>query len=125
MKNLLLIACLVWLLGIGTGVAVAQGNYYHRGRAERSERRRGEYREAQQRAYRSNDALSHEWQQRRMQRNERLSDRQMRRYRHDDERRWRDDDDGGDRGEHRRGNGYYRRGAGSQSHPVFGRRDRY
>jgi hypothetical protein len=29
-----------------------------------------------------------------------------------------------DRRHHRRGNGYYRRGAGSSSHPVFGRRNR-
>ena len=28
------------------------------------------------------------------------------------------------RNDHRRGNGYYRRGAGSESHPVFGRRNR-
>jgi len=29
-----------------------------------------------------------------------------------------------DRRNHRRGNGYYRRGAGSPSHPVFGDRNR-
>jgi hypothetical protein len=28
------------------------------------------------------------------------------------------------RNDRRRGNGYYRRGAGSRTHPVFGRRNR-
>lgn len=43
--------------------------------------------------------------------------RQIRRERHDDDR-W--DGNNGRCRDHRRGNGYYRRGAGSPSHPVFG-----
>lgn len=39
--------------------------------------------------------------------------RNIRRERRDDDRR-----------HHRRGNGYYRRGAGSSSHPVFGHHNR-
>jgi hypothetical protein len=44
---------------------------------------------------------------------ERQSDRTLRREIRDDDRR-----------ERRRGNGYYRRGAGSPTHPVFGSRNR-
>jgi hypothetical protein len=43
----------------------------------------------------------------------------IRRVRHNDDRRL-DDYNNNGRSNHRRGNGYYRRGAGSVSHPVFG-----
>lgn len=45
--------------------------------------------------------------------------RQIRRERHDN-----DGWDYNGRRQHRRGNGYYRRGAGSPSHPVFGDNNR-
>jgi hypothetical protein len=45
----------------------------------------------------------------------------IRRVRRNDDRRLYDYSN---RGNHRRGNGYYRRGAGSPTHPVFGRRNR-
>lgn len=54
-------------------------------------------------------------------RDERRDVRRDRRELGRDIRRERWDDDRRDR---RRGNGYYRRGAGSRSHPVFGRRNR-
>ncbi|MCA1619247.1 MAG: hypothetical protein LC795_08040 [Acidobacteria bacterium] len=68
---------------------------------------------AQRRTYRSDGTLTRE-ERRDIRRDERQSDRRIRREVHDDDRR-----------DRRRGNGYYRRGAGSPSHPVFGHRNRH
>lgn len=68
---------------------------------------------ARRRSYRSDGTLTRE-ELRSLRRDERRSDRQIRRYRRNGDRSDYHD------GERRRGNGYYRRGAGSESHPVFG-----
>jgi hypothetical protein len=85
------------------------------GRLTREEARRLREQErlnrAERRGYRSDGMLTRE-ERREIRRDERRSDREIRREIRDDERRSR-----------RRGNGYYRRGAGSRSHPVFGRRN--
>ncbi len=64
------------------------------------------------RAARSDGTLTRD-ERRALRHDERGHDRQIRQARRDDDRR-----------NLRRGNGYYRRGAGSPSHPVFGRRNR-
>src|SRR5687767_10490416 len=70
---------------------------------------------AQQRAYRSDGVITPE-ERRAIRRNEREQDRYVRNERRDGERR-----PSANRGtDRRRGDGYYRRGAGSRSHPVFG-----
>jgi hypothetical protein len=70
---------------------------------------------AERRAYRSDGTLTRD-ERREIRRDEREHDRQIRRARRNDVRR----DDNWRRNNHRRGDGYYRRGAGSRSHPVFG-----
>lgn len=72
----------------------------------------------EQRAYRSDGTLSRD-ERRDIRRDRRAYDRLIRNERRDNDRR-----DGYYYGtEHRRGNGYYRRGAGSSTHPVFGNRN--
>lgn len=84
------------------------------GRLTREEARRLREREragrAERRAYRNSDGRLTREERRELRRDERRSDRLIRREMRDDDRR-----------DRRRGNGYYRRGAGSPSHPVFGR----
>lgn len=142
MKRLFLLGAVAVLFGVSTDT-FAQG-YYNRGRGnDRSDRariRRGvrsgqitrdearalRERERQlrleRRAYRSDGVLTRE-ERREIRRDEREQDRLIRRERRDGERRY------GRNGyyydDRRRGNGYYRRGAGSPTHPVFGRRNRY
>ena len=128
MKKVLLLCTIALLLGFSTET-FAQGRY-NRGnnRSDRQRVRRGirsgqitraeaqQLRERQRqirearRGYRSDGQITRE-ERREIRRNERASDRQIRQYRHNDDRR-------------RRGNGYYRRGAGSPTHPVFGTRSR-
>jgi hypothetical protein len=67
---------------------------------------------AERRAHRSDGTLTRE-ERRDIRRDERRSDRRIRREVRD-----------GDRRDRRRGDGYYRRGAGSPTHPVFGTRSR-
>jgi hypothetical protein len=136
MKKLLLLFAVVLFLGLPAD-AFAQGRnrndryYGNRRYNDRASIRRGvrsgrltreeahRLREieranrAERRVYRSDGVLTRE-ERREIRRDERLSDRQIRREIRDDDRRNR-----------RRGNGYYRRGAGSLRHPVFGRRNRY
>ena len=71
----------------------------------------------ERRAYRSDGVITRE-ERREIRRDERQHDRLIREARRDGDRRGRryDNDDDG----RRRGNGYYRRGRGSRSHPVFG-----
>ena len=68
---------------------------------------------AARRAARQSDGTLTREERRQIRRTERQSDRALRREIRDDDRRGR-----------RRGNGYYRRGAGSPSHPVFGSHNR-
>lgn len=134
MKRLLLLCAAALLVGLPAD-AFAQRRYgddrsYRRdndrarirrgvrtGRLTRDEARRLREQEranrAERRAYRSDGTLTRE-ERRELRRDERRSDREIRREMRDDDRR-----------DRRRGNGYYRRGAGSRSHPVFGRRNRY
>src|SRR5918997_5306878 len=75
---------------------------------------------AERRTYRSDGVITRE-ERREIRRDEREQDRYIRSQRRDDDRnnrRWGDRNDDDD--DRRRGNGYYRRGAGSRSHPVFG-----
>lgn len=67
---------------------------------------------SERRGYRSNGISREE--RREIRRDERQQDRRINRELRDDDRR-----------DRRRGNGYYRRGAGSRNHPVHGRRNRY
>lgn len=71
----------------------------------------------ERRTYRSDGTLTRD-ERREIRRDEREQDRYIRSQRRDDDRNPRYD-----RNDRRRGNGYYRRGAGSRRHPVFGRRN--
>jgi hypothetical protein len=136
MKKFLLLCAAVLLVGLPAD-AFAQrrhrndGHYGNRryndrarirrgvrsGRLTREEARRLRQQEranrAERRAYRRSDGTLTREERRELRRDERRSDREIRREIRDDDRRNR-----------RRGNGYYRRGAGSPTHPVFGRRNR-
>ena len=73
----------------------------------------------EQRTYRSDGTLTRT-ERREIRRDRREYDRLIRSERRDNDRR-----NGYAYGrDHRRGNGYYRRGAGSPTHPVFGNRNR-
>lgn len=135
MKKLLLMSAAVLLLGLPAD-ALAQrrdrdqrqyGNRRYNDRARirrgvrsgnltREEARRLREQEranrAERRVYRSDGTLTRE-ERRDIRRDERRSDRRIRREVRDDDRR-----------DRRRGDGYYRRGAGSPTHPVFGNRSR-
>jgi hypothetical protein len=128
MKRLLLLSAAALLLA-GSADAFAQGRNRVRydDRQDRQRVRRGirsgqitrdearEIREGERqirderRGYRADGTVTRD-ERREIRRDEREQDRFIRQQRHDNE--------------HRRGNGYYRRGAGSPSHPVFGRRNR-
>jgi len=133
MKRLLILSVVALLLA-GSTEAFAQGrhrNGRHNDRQDRQRLRRGirtgqitreearQIRErerqlrAERRGYRSDGTLTRD-ERREIRRDEREQDRFIREQRRDNERNAR-----------RRGNGYYRRGAGSRNHPVFGRRNRY
>ena len=75
---------------------------------------------AERRGYRSDGILTRE-ERREIRSDEREQDRYIRSQRRDDDRRPRYNNN---RNDGRRGNGYYRRGAGLRSHPVFGSRNR-
>jgi hypothetical protein len=128
MKKILLACAICMTFGLASD-ALGQGRY---NRGERQEIRRGvrtgqltrdearQLRESrrqirqERRIYRSDGTLTRD-ERRDLRRDRRELSRNIRRERRDDDRR-----------DHRRGNGYYRRGAGSPSHPVFGnRRNRY
>ena len=153
MKKLLLLSAFTLLVGFSTET-FAQG-YYNRGNRmnERSDSRRvwrgvrsgqitrGEARQIRERerqireerrGYRSDGTLSRA-ERREIRRDEREQDRLVQRYRRNGNQRAGDNNYyDGRRGDDRRygydarrGNGYYRRGAGSARHPVFGTRYRY
>ena len=72
---------------------------------------------AERRAYRSDGTITRA-ERREIRSDRRQQNRYIRSQRRDDDHRnrnWNNNDDN-----RRRGNGYYRRGAGSRSHPVFG-----
>jgi hypothetical protein len=150
MKRFLLLGAIALLLA-GTTDAFAQnrnrtGSYNNAqdrrqiqrgirsGRITREEARAIRLREqqirAERRGYRADGTLTRE-ERREIRSDEREQDRYIREQLRDDESRRRYDNRrnndrrydnrGTDR---RRGPGYYRRGAGSRSHPVFGRRNR-
>ncbi|CAN5708616.1 hypothetical protein BH18ACI4_BH18ACI4_06110 [soil metagenome] len=135
MKKLLLLCAAVLLIGLPADIFAQRRNYDDRyygnrryndrarirrgvrsGQLTREEARRLREQEhtnrTERRGYRSDGALTRA-ERREIRHDERQSDRQIRREIRDDDRRGR-----------RRGNGYYRRGAGSPSHPVFGHRNR-
>ena len=138
MKKFLLLGMMALLMG-GATEALAQRRGDNRtdrqrirrgvrsGQITRDEARQIRERErqlrAERRAYRSDGVLTRE-ESREIRRDEREQDRYIRSQRRDDDRnnrRWRDRNNDDDR---RRGDGYYRRGAGSRSHPVFGDNNR-
>jgi len=126
MRKLILLGAIVMVFGL-TADTFAQGRRDRRrirqgvysGQLTRDEarelrsRRRSLRREW--RGYRSDGQLSRA-ERLEILRDRRAYDRQIRRERWDGD--WRDRHFG--RNRHRRGNGYYRRGAGSPTHPVFG-----
>jgi hypothetical protein len=145
MKRILFLGAVALLLGVSTD-ALAQG-YYNRGRTDNGTNRRRiwsgahsgqltrdearQLRERQRalrqnrRGYYSDGTLSRD-ERRQIRRGDRSQDRLIRRYRNNRDRRYdydnygRSDNYYGRGTDRRRGNGYYRRGAGSPSHPVFG-----
>lgn len=130
MKRILLLCGICILLSLSS-VAFGQGRGSDRQRIRRGIRSgqitRDEARvlreqqrqiRAQRRIFRSDGRLARD-ERREIRRNERIQDRLIRRARHNDVRRSDDYYNGRGRN-HRRGNGYYRRGAGSPTHPVFG-----
>lgn len=141
MKKFLLLSAIALLLA-GSTEAFAQDRYRNSGqynnRQDRQRIRRGirsgqitraealEIRQreqqirAERRGYRSDGVLTRE-ERREIRSDEREQDRYIRSQRRDDDRSYRYNNNG--RKDHRRGNGYYRRGAGSRSHPVFGNRN--
>lgn len=140
MKKLILLATIVLLCGFSTDTFAQKrnrgydnnnrGSYNDRARIRRAARSgrltrdeardlrnrerelRRDRREARQ------DGITRE-ERREIRRDERQQDRRIRREIRDDDRRPR----ANGRSNQRRGNGYYRRGAGSRNHPVFGRRN--
>ena len=129
MKKFLLLSVIALLLGGTATEASAQRRNNDRqrirsgirsGQITREEARQIRERQrqirAERRAARSDGVITRE-ERREIRRDRREQDRYIRSQRRDDDRRnrrWDNDDD------RRRGNGYYRRGAGSPSHPVFG-----
>ncbi|MGI9105925.1 MAG: hypothetical protein ACR2G4_06725 [Pyrinomonadaceae bacterium] len=141
MKKVLLLSVIALLMG-ASGETFAQGRNgsgridnrrdreriqrgIRSGRITRDEARQIRERErqirAERRGYRSDGTITRE-ERREIRRDEREQDRYIRSQRRNDDRRPRSGRDNDD--DRRRGNGYYRRGRGSRSHPVFGDRNR-
>ena len=132
MKKFLLLGVMALLLGGATEASAQRSNNRERvrsgirsGRITREEARQIRARQQQirneRRTYRSDGVITRE-ERREIRRDRREQNRYIRSERRDDDRnnrRWRNRHDDDDR---RRGNGYYRRGAGSPTHPVFGTR---
>jgi hypothetical protein len=118
MKKGLLLCAIALLLGFSSD-AFAQRRYRTNDRTDRQRVQRG-IRSGQITRAEAQQIRERERQIRAIRRNEREQDRYIRSQRHDDERRNRMRR-GTDR---RRGDGYYRRGAGSPTHPVFGSNNR-
>ena len=126
MKKFLIVCALCMTFGLATD-ALGQGRNNGSGRngirrgvrsgqltrdeAQQLRQRRRQIRE-ERRVYRSDGSYTR-GERREIRRDRRELGRNVRRERRDDDRR-----------DRRRGDGYYRRGAGSPSHPVFGDRNR-
>ncbi|HEY9405631.1 MAG TPA: hypothetical protein VIQ24_23480 [Pyrinomonadaceae bacterium] len=132
MKKILLLSVMALLMGGAVNEASAQrrsdreriqrgirSGQITREEARQIRERRRQIRD-ERRTYRSDGVVTRE-ERREIRRDRREQDRYIRSQRRDDDRRprWNDDDD-----DRRRGNGYYRRGRGSRSHPVFGDNNR-
>jgi hypothetical protein len=130
MKKVFLLGAIVMFFGLGAADTFGQrrDNRNDRQRIRRGVRsgeitrdearalrERQRQNRTERRGYRSDGTVTRD-ERREIRRDERQHDRMIRRARHNDERR----NDNWRRNDHRRGNGYYRRGAGSRSHPVFG-----
>lgn len=125
MKSFLLVCALCLSFGLASNASGQGRNHSERNGIRRGVRsgqltrhearqlrqRRRQIRE-ERRSYRSDGSYTR-GERREIRRDRRELGRHIRRERRDDDRR-----------DRRRGNGYYRRGAGSPSHPVFGRRNR-
>ena len=127
MKKILLLSVIALVLG---GATEASAQRRHNNRSDRQRIERGirsgqitrdearQIRDRQQqirnerRTYRSDGVITRE-ERREIRSDRREQDRYIRSQRRDDDRR-----------DRRRGDGYYRRGAGSSSHPVFGDNNR-
>ena len=130
MKKFLLLGVMALLMGGAVNEASAQRRSdreriqrgIRSGQITREEARQIRLRQqqirAERRGYRSDGTLTRE-ERREIRSDRREQNRYIRTERRDNDRRPRYD-----RNDRRRGNGYYRRGAGSRSHPVFGRRNR-
>lgn len=129
MKKLILLSAIVMIFGLSAD-GFGQGRNDRRrirsgvrsGQITRSEaqalRQRRQQIRQEQRTYRSDGTLTRA-ERREIRSDRRDYNRQIRTERRDNDRR-----DGYSYGRHqRRGNGYYRRGAGSTTHPVFGNRN--
>ena len=129
MKKLILLSAIVMLFGLTVdGFGQGRGDRHRirsgirSGQITRDEARvlreqRRQIRQ-EQRTYRSDGTLTRD-ERRDIRRDRRAYDQMIRNERHDNDRR-----NGYAYGRnHRRGNGYYRRGAGSPTHPVFGNRN--
>ncbi|HLL14877.1 MAG TPA: hypothetical protein VK388_07430 [Pyrinomonadaceae bacterium] len=128
MKKILLLSVMALLIGGAANEASAQRRSdreriqrgIRSGRITRDEarqiRERREQIRNERRTYRADGIITRE-ERREIRRDRREQDRYIRSQRRDDDRRprWNNDDD-----DRRRGDGYYRRGRGSRSHPVFG-----
>ena len=130
MKKLILLSAIVMIFGLSAD-SFAQGRGDRRrirsgvrsGQLTRDEARglRSQRRTLRRewRGYRSDGTLSRS-ERREIRRDRRQYNREIRHERWDNDRR----DGYKGRRHHRRGNGYYRRGAGSTTHPVFGTSNR-
>lgn len=128
MKKALLLGVIALLLGVSSETFAQKHSDRQRvqrgvrsGQITRNEARtiREQQREnrTERRVYRSDGNVTRA-ERREIRRDERQSDRRIRRARHNNDgvsAYWRN---------HHRGNGYYRRGAGSTTHPVFGSNSR-
>ena len=124
MKKVLLLGAIVMFFGLGAADTFAQRNDRQRirrgvrsGEITRDEarvlRERQRQNRTERRGYRSDGTVTRA-ERREIRRDERQHDRQIRRAR-------RNNVGNSTHGRnHRRGDGYYRRGAGSSTHPVFG-----
>jgi len=136
MKKVLLLGAIAMFFGLGAADTLGQrrDNRNDRQRIRRgirsgqitrdearALRERQRQNRLERRAARADGTITRD-ERREIRRDERQHDRLIRRARHNDERRDRYDDR---RNNHRRGDGYYRRGAGSRSHPVFGSDNRH
>ena len=132
MKKFLILGVMALLLGGATEASAQRRNNDRQrvrqgirsGQITREEARQIRARQQairnERRVYRSDGVITRA-ERRDLRRDQREQGRYIRSQRRDDDRRWNNNNNANN---HRRGNGYYRRGAGSPTHPVFGDRNR-